>query len=445
MNDTIFAPATAAGRAAVAVVRLSGPETHAAIRALAGAAPRARRASLRTLKGLAGGQIDKALVLWFPGPGSYTGEDCAEFHVHGGPAVVGALVEALAALGLRLAEPGEFTRRAFENGKLDLAQAEGVADLIDAETDAQRRQALEQLGGRLSRVQARWRDALTQALAMLEAAVDFPDEEVPADVAARARPAIEGLVAELDAAIADAQRGERVRQGYRIALIGAPNAGKSTLLNALAAREAAIVTATPGTTRDVIEVPLLLAGHKAVLGDTAGLRDTDNEIEAEGVRRARAWAASADLRLWIVDGALAERPEVPEGLTPNDLCIVAKRDLKENEAGWWAAEEAERRGLGVLNITAKGPNDMAWLVSTLEQKITAALDGAEPPAATRLRHRELLSEAAERLRHALTQDERLELAAEDVRLAARALDRITGRIDPEAVLGRIFATFCIGK
>ena len=193
---------------------------------------------------------------------------------------MGALVEALASLGLRLAEPGEFTRRAFENGKLDLAQAEGVADLIDAETDAQRRQALEQLGGRLSRVQARWRDALTQALAMLEAAVDFPDEEVPADVAARARPALEDLIAELDAAIADAQRGERVRQGYRIALIGAPNAGKSTLLNALAAREVAIVNATPGTTRDVIEVPLLLAGHKALLADTAGLRASADEVEA---------------------------------------------------------------------------------------------------------------------------------------------------------------------
>jgi tRNA modification GTPase len=445
MSDTIFAPATAAGRAAVAVVRLSGPRTREAVAALAGKAPRARAASLRTLRDAAGGEIDRALVLWFEAPGSYTGEDAAEFHVHGGPAVVGALVEALSALGLRLAEPGEFTRRAFENGKLDLAQAEGVADLIEAETEAQRRQALEQLGGRLSQVQARWREALTQALAMFEAAVDFPDEEVPADVAARAQPTLQALIAELEAAAADAERGERVREGYRIALIGAPNAGKSTLLNALAGREAAIVTATPGTTRDVIEVPMVLAGYKALLADTAGLRDTADEVEAEGVRRAQAWALGADLRLWVVDSSATDHPHIPRELQPGDLCILAKRDLAENEAGWWAAEQAAKRGVAAMPITARGPNDMAWLHATLEEKVVEALAGAEPPAATRLRHRDLLAEAAERLRQALAEEDRLELAAEDVRLAARALDRITGRIDPEQVLGRIFSTFCIGK
>jgi tRNA modification GTPase len=445
MTDTIFAPATAAGRAAVAVVRLSGPGTRKALQALAGRVPRPRTAALRTLKGSEGGEIDQGLVLWFPAPGSYTGEDAAELQVHGGPAVVGAVVEALSALGLRLAEPGEFTRRAFENGKLDLAQAEGVADLIDAETEAQRRQALEQLGGRLSQVQARWRDGLTEALAMFEAAVDFPDEEVPADVAARARPSLEGLIAELEAAADDAERGQRVREGYRIALVGAPNAGKSTLLNVLAGREAAIVTATPGTTRDVIEVPMVLAGYKVLLADTAGIRETDEEIEAEGVRRARAWAAGADLRLWVVDQSLPDRPDLPRGLQPGDLCILAKRDLAENEAGWWAADAAAERGIAAMPITARGPNDMAWLRSTLEEKVVDALAGAEPPAATRLRHRDLLAQAAERLRHALSHEESLELAAEDVRLAARALDRITGRIDPEQVLGRIFSTFCIGK
>lgn len=434
MTDTIFAPATAAGRAAVAVVRLSGPRTKVAVKALAGDLPPARRASVRRLRDAAGAPIDEALVLWFPGPGSYTGEDVAELHVHGGQAVVAALVEALSALGLRLAEPGEFTRRAFENGKLDLAQAEGVADLVEAETDAQRRQALHQLGGRLSEVQNRWREALTGALAMFEAAVDFPDEEVPADVASRARPILEGLIAELDAAADDAVRGERVREGYRIALLGAPNAGKSTLLNALAKRDAAIVTATPGTTRDIIEVPLVLGGYKVIVADTAGIRATEDEIEAEGVRRAEAWGASADLRIWLVDGLGDPKPTVPDSIRIGDLILLTKRDLGEGHPG-----------LPGSPFTAKSPNDVAWVEGLLTEAVVEALSGAEPPAATRLRHRELLAEASERLRHALTQDEALELAAEDVRLAARALDRITGRIDPEQVLGRIFSTFCIGK
>jgi len=445
MSDTVFAPATAAGRAAVAVVRLSGPQAGMAVRALAGDAPRARRASLRRLFDASGREIDQALVLWFPGPASYTGEDCAEFHLHGGPAVTGALLQALRGLGLRLAEPGEFTRRAFENGKLDLAQAEGIADLVEAETEQQHRQALAQVGGRLSEVQARWTAALVEALALFEAAVDFPDEELPADVAALARPVLEALAAEIEAAAEDAARGERVRDGYRIALMGAPNAGKSTLLNALAGREAAIVTATPGTTRDVIEVPMVLAGYKLLLADTAGLRETANEIEAEGVRRAREWASSADLRLWLVDAAAAEAPPPPRELQPEDLLVLTKRDLPEAEAGWSAAEDARRRGLSTASVTARSPNDMAWLKSLLAERVVAALAGAEPPAATRLRHRELLQDAASRLRQALAEPDRLELAAEDVRLAARALDRITGRIDPEAVLGRIFATFCIGK
>jgi tRNA modification GTPase len=445
MSDTIFAPATAPGRAAIAVVRVSGPETARALGALAGGAPEPRRATLRRLLAADGREIDQAMVLWFEGPASYTGEDAAELQVHGGPAVVGAVVEALAALGLRLAEPGEFTRRAFENGKLDLAQAEGVADLVEAETEAQRRQALEQLGGRLSQVQARWREALTEALAMFEAAVDFPDEEVPADVADRARPVLEQLAAELEAAAADVSRGTIVREGYRVALLGAPNAGKSTLLNALADREAAIVTATPGTTRDIIEVPMVLAGYKLLLADTAGLRDTGDEIEAEGVRRARAWADSADLRLWLVDGASSDLATPPRELQPGDLLVITKRDLPEGEAGWKAAEAAEARHIAVAAVTAKSPNDIAWLKALLADRVVEALAGGEPPAATRLRHRELLAEAAERLRQALAEADRLELAAEDVRLAARALDRITGRIDPEAVLGRIFTTFCIGK
>lgn len=434
MTDTIFAPATAAGRAAIAVVRLTGPKTELAVRTLAGGLPRPRRASVRRLYAPDGTELDQGLVLWFPGPRSYTGEDAAEFHVHGGRAVVGGLLEALAGLGLRLAEPGEFTRRAFEHGRLDLAQAEAVADLIDAETEAQRRQALAQLDGRLSSVQARWREALTEALAMLEAAVDFPDEEVPEDVAARARPILDGLIGELEAAAADVGRGERVREGYRIALIGAPNAGKSTLLNALAKRDAAIVTDIPGTTRDIIEAPLQLGGYKAIVADTAGLRDTPDVIEAEGVRRASAWADAADLRIWLVDGAAEHVPARPASLAPDDLVLLTKRDLGEGTAG-----------LPGTPFTARSPNDVAWLEQTLTERVVAALAGAEPPAATRLRHKALLEEAAARLRHAAGETEALELAAEDVRLASRALDRITGRIDPEAVLGKIFSSFCIGK
>lgn len=445
MSDTIFAPATAAGRAAVAVVRVSGPDARRAVAALAGAVPPPRLAAVRRLRDGAGRYLDEALVLFFEGPASYTGEDAAEFHVHGGTAVVGALVQALSDLGLRLAEPGEFTRRAFENGKLDLAQAEGVADLIDAETEAQRRQALEQLGGRLSRVQARWSDALTEALAMFEAAVDFPDEEVPADVAARARPVLQGLIGEIEAAVGDVSRGERVREGYRIALVGAPNAGKSTLLNALVEREAAIVTPHAGTTRDVIEVPLVLGGYKALLADTAGLRETAEEIEAEGVRRARAWAEAADLRLWLVDGSADGLPGLPDEVGDGDICLITKRDQPVGAAGAWAAEVCRRMGIPSAEVTARGPSDVAWIRQLLTERVVEALGGAEPPAATRLRHKELLEAAAERLRHALSHDEALELAAEDVRLAARALDRITGRIDPEAVLGRIFSTFCIGK
>ncbi|WP_091735879.1 tRNA uridine-5-carboxymethylaminomethyl(34) synthesis GTPase MnmE [Phenylobacterium immobile] len=445
MTDTIFAPATAAGRAAVAVVRISGPETKRAVIALVGRLPRPRLASLRRVRNVDGGLIDEALVLWFPAPGSYTGEDSAELHLHGGQAVMAAAVEALAHLGLRLADPGEFTRRAFEHGKLDLAQAEGVADLIDAETAAQRRQALDQLGGRLSQIQARWADALVQALAMFEAAVDFPDEELPENVAERARPVLKALITEISAAAADAERGERVRSGFRIALIGAPNAGKSTLLNVLADREASIVTAQPGTTRDVIEVPVLLGGYKVLLADTAGLRETEDEIEAEGVRRAQAWASNADLRLWVVDGAAEGGASPPAELKAGDLCLIAKRDLRPGEAGACAAQHAGDLELAVMEITARSPNDMAWLRDTLTEAVVDRLAGAEPPTATRLRHRGLLLEAVTRLEAALVQDEALELAAEDVRLAARALDQITGRIDPDAVLGRIFTTFCVGK
>lgn len=444
MKDTIFAPATAPGRAAVAVVRLSGSRAGEALRVLAGRRPAPRRAALRRLRDPAGASLDEALVLWMPGPGSYTGEDAAEFHLHGGPAVMEGVLAALSALGLRLAEPGEFTRRAFENGRLDLAQAEGVADLIEAETQAQRRQALDQLAGALGRAHEAWRSDLVEALALFEAAVDFPDEELPLDVARRARPALERLRSALEDALAGVRRAEQVREGYAIALVGAPNAGKSTLLNALARREAAIVTDTPGTTRDIIEVSLRLAGYKAVLADTAGLRETQDAVETEGVRRALRRAEGADLRLWVVDGSGAAAPP-PGVLRAGDLCLVAKADLPAGDATPRALAEAQALGMEPIRLCAHQQADVAALEAVLAARVAEALGSGEPPTATRLRHAALLSQALERLQSALAMAEDPELAAEDVRLAARALDRITGRIDPEDVLDRIFSTFCIGK
>jgi tRNA modification GTPase len=439
MSDTIYAPATAAGRAAVAVVRVSGPGTRQAVEALAGRVPEPRQVALRRLR-WNGVELDEALTLWFQGPASYTGEDAAEFHVHGGPAVVEAVVEALAGLGLRLAEPGEFTRRAFENGKLDLTQAEGVADLIDAETEAQRRQALGQVGGQLSQRYERWRAILVEAQAVLEAAVDFPDEDLPVDVAARARPGLTALAAEIDAALDDVARGRRVRDGYRIALVGAPNAGKSTLLNALAGREAAIVTAMPGTTRDIIEVPMILGGYKTLLADTAGLRSTSDAIEAEGVRRARVWAAEADLRLWVIDGTQATSAEdqFADLVQDGDWRVLNKADLGSVDEGEGVLE--------TFRLSAKAENEVVSFRQALEARVQRELSGSEFPAATRLRHAERLREARAFLFQALgVVDREVELAAEDVRLAARSLAKVTGRIDSEDVLDRVFSSFCIGK
>ena len=444
MTDTIFALATAPGRAAVAVVRLSGPASGGVLQSLTGkAVPASRRASLRRLMARDGRVLDEALVIWTPGPGSYTGEDAAELHLHGGPAIVEGVIQALHDLSLRLAEPGEFTRRAFENGKLDLAQAEAVADLVDAETEGQARQALGQLGGALSQRYEAWRGQLVQALAMLEAAVDFPDEELPADVADRARPPLEALLAEISEALADEGRGRRVREGFRVALLGAPNAGKSSLLNALAGRDAAIVTATPGTTRDVIEIPMVLGGYKVLLADTAGVRDTEEAIEAEGVRRARAWAEGADLRLWAVDQSASGDWRQAYGLArPGDLLLLTKADLPPG------ADRSDVLAVGLesLVISTLAPDDIRKVREVLEQRVVSALGSGEAPLATRIRHGESLREAQLRLSRALDALEpAVELAAEDVRLAARALARVTGRIGAEDILDVVFSSFCIGK
>ncbi len=365
----------------------------------------------------------------------------------GGAATVDAVCAALLDLGLRLAEPGEFTRRAFENGRLDLVQAEAIADLVDAETEGQRRQALSQLEGALGRRYHDWRDALMDALAHLEAAIDFPDEALPADVADRARPSLVALEAELAEALAGAVRGQQVRDGYRIAIVGAPNAGKSSLLNQLIKREAAIVTAAPGTTRDVIEAPLVIGGFKVLLADTAGVREAADEIEGEGVRRALAWAESAALRLWVVDASASDGAwrQAADAIRGGDLLLLNKADQRPG------ADAASARAFGVqshidtLDVSAADPGGLGLLHDVLLQRVTCALSGGEFPGATRARHQARLEEALSAVRRGLAVLGSPELAAEDLRLAGRALGRVSGRIDSEDVLGRIFETFCIGK
>lgn len=433
--STIFALATPPGRGAIAILRLSGPGTDAALAALGAGGLKPRYAALRDLSH-EGRAIDQALVLRFPAPNSYTGEDGAELHLHGGRAVVEAAGDALVALGLRPADPGEFTRRAFENGRMDLAQAEAVADLIDAETAAQATQALGQLDGALSQTYAGFRRDLLSALALVEAEIDFPDEEVPDNLARSAGPVLDRLIADLKTALADARRGERVREGYRIVLIGETNAGKSSLFNALVAREAAIVTPIAGTTRDVLDADLIIGGYAVTLSDTAGLRDSADPVEAEGVRRARARAEAAELRLWI------RGPDDAEGdaagfARPGDLLVLTKADLGVARG----VEGFET--LSVSTATGQGLSDLHdWIAARLARD----LSGADFPAVTRERHRRRLAEAlvaVEAGRAAL--DMAPEMAGDDLRRAADALARVTGAIGVEDILGEVFSTFCIGK
>jgi tRNA modification GTPase len=448
-SDTIFAVGTATGRAAIAVVRLSGPATAKALRRMTGKPlPAPRRAARRSILGPGlgpGGSIDEGLVLWFPGPASYTGEDMAEIHLHGGRATVAGCLRALGAIqGLRPAEAGEFTRRAFENGKLELTAAEGIADLIAAETQAQARQALRQMQGELGRLYDGWRDRLGTALARSEAWIDFPEDGVPDAVIVETRRTVRAVAEEIRRHLDDGRRGERLRAGVSVALIGPPNVGKSSLLNFLARRDAAIVSATAGTTRDIIEVHLDLAGYPVVVADTAGLREAGDEVEAEGVRRALARANEADLRVAMFDAAAWPEidPATAALVDPDTIVAMNKTDIAAVPSG------AAVAGVPALAISLRTGVGLEALLDRLAKAVEACAGPGEAPALTRERHRHALAACAEALeRIAGTQPVELpgELIVEDLRLAVRELGRITGRVDIEELLDKIFREFCIGK
>jgi tRNA modification GTPase len=433
-GDTIFALSSGAGRAGIAVIRISGPDADTALGALTGKPlPDERKAEIRTLFDIPNEErIDVGLVLRMPGPRSFTGEDVVELSVHGGRAVVGAVLASLGRVpGLRLAEPGEFTRRAVEHGRLDLTQAEAIADLVAAETDAQRRQALDQMDGTLSALYEDWRARLIRAAAWLEASIDFADEEIPPDAVAASRDQLVALAGEVRRHLHDGRRGEILREGLHVAVVGPPNAGKSSLINALARRDVAIVSDTAGTTRDVIEVRLDLGGYAVILADTAGLREANDAIEQEGVRRARARAADADIRLLVLDGAATTELDQPP-IDNAEITVFNKSDI----AG------ARRTG---LNISAKTGEGIDTLVDALATAAKQRATG-EGPALTRARHRHALERAHTAIASALkAPDGSPELAAESVRVALNEIGRISGRVDLDDLLDVVFRDFCIGK
>jgi len=441
--DTIYALSSASGRAGVAVIRLSGPNAMTALREIVvGQPPAPREAGLRRLRHpRTGVDLDQGIVLAFPAPGSFTGEDVVELHLHGGRAVVRSVLEALASCdGLRPAEPGEFTRRAFEHSKLDLTAAEGLADLVNAETEAQRRQALRQLRGELGTLYDRWRQDLMRALAHIEAYIDFPDEDLPPSLAEGTKSTLSAVSTEIGRHLQDKRRGERLRDGISVVILGPPNVGKSSLLNALAGRPAAIVAATAGTTRDIIEVQLDLAGYPVTVADTAGLREAQDEIESEGVRRAKARAGEADIKILMVEGwdhqhMVAELADLADDDT---LFAINKCDLLEH------LPTVLLCGRPTFAISARTGAGLDGLLAALTEAVIERAGLSETPALTRERHRLALKECLDCLGRALAAPA-TELLAEDLRLAVRAIGRITGRVDVEDILEIIFREFCIGK
>ncbi len=455
-QDTIFALSSGPPPSAIAVIRISGPRARSALEAMIGRVPPPRHAAFAKVRDPASGDvIDEGLALWFPGPKSETGEDTAELQVHGGRAVIAAMLKALGRLdGFRLAEPGEFTRRAFEHGRMDLTAVEGLADLVAADTDAQRRQALRQLGGNIAEQAEAWRARLIEARALLEAGIDFSDEgDVPKNLARQALATIRPVAEEIGQGLHS--HGERLRGGLQVAIAGAPNVGKSTLLNRFARRDAAIVSPYAGTTRDVIEVHLDLGGFPVTVRDTAGIRPTDDPVEQEGVRRARQSATMADLALWVLDaqtvdaGALAAVADEMRQTRTRVWFVVNKTDL----IGASHRDEIEslfsdpRIRFLASATTGEGVDTLVDAMGQFAGQFFAA----EAVLVTRERHRRMLQLASAALAGALALDQahgtegREEIIAEQVRMATRALERLTGRVDVEDVLDVIFREFCVGK
>ncbi len=447
MSATIYALSSASGRAAVAVIRVSGPLSQRILHDMAGSCPPPRTAVLRKIiDPRSGDPIDEGLVLFFAAPNSATGEDLAEFQVHGGRAVLQAMFEALSTFdACRPAEAGEFARRGFENGKLDLTAVEGIADLVDAETEAQRRQAQRQAGGALARLYDGWRERLIAAQALVEAAIDFSDEgDVGVETYRTAGDNVATLVREIEGHLAGATFGEIIRSGFQVVIAGPPNAGKSSLLNALARRDAAIVSEQAGTTRDVIEVHLDLAGLPVILSDTAGIRQSPGSIEQEGIRRALDRARAADLVLWLCDATLPDvAPEPPVELRGSrHLTVTTKIDLLDDPD----PSRGSPSHAGALAISSRTGAGLDDLIARIVALARAASDAGDDLVPTNARHRHHLEAARDQLRvfqNSNASD--LELRAEDLRIAASALGRLTGRIDVEDILDQIFSRFCIGK
>ncbi|MDH4983401.1 tRNA uridine-5-carboxymethylaminomethyl(34) synthesis GTPase MnmE [Hyphomicrobium sp. D-2] len=446
--DTIFALSSAPGRAGVAVVRISGPAAGEVVDRMAPPRGDTRRAVLRRIRHHQSGDVlDDALVLWLQGPRTETGEDMAELHLHGSPAIVSAVLEALGRFpGCRMAEAGEFTIRAFRNGKIDLAQVEGLADLIAADTEAQRKQALAQAQGALSKLYEGWRGLLIEASALAEAAIDFSDEaDVADDAFARARTIVAEVLPDIQAHLDDGHRGEILRDGFRVVLAGAPNAGKSSLLNALARRDAAIVSDEAGTTRDAIEVRLDLGGLPVIVTDTAGIREASGAIEREGIRRSLEHVREADLVLWLAD-AREPLPAMPAEVAHRDpaqsLTVATKIDLLPAAS----ADAPPLPFAADLAISVRTGNGLNALIERIAAVAGQRIGDQTTPALTRERHRESLNHCAQALASFLAGDaDQHELRAEDLRMAVQALGRITGRVDVEDILGQIFSRFCIGK